>query len=114
VRGAEGFGGHVEGFVGELPAGVFHVERRASESGIRGVAPERWRRRACRVSSPWPVRAPLAPFSQNWKLEPRRLPGHAQPGQSKPSGLFVRNSAAAASGASICSRIVLAVARNAP
>src|ERR1700761_2736500 len=30
----------------------------------------------------------FAPFSQNWKVEVCSLSGHAQPGQSKPMGLF--------------------------
>jgi hypothetical protein len=60
------------------------------------------------------VMTALAPFSQNWKVEVCSLSGHAQPGQSKPSGLFVRSNSAGASATCICSATASAVARSAP
>src|SRR6202043_767380 len=56
----------------------------------------------------------LAPFSQNWKVELCSLSGQAQPGQSKPSGLLVRNRVSGASTTPICSFTAFAVARRAP
>ena len=56
----------------------------------------------------------LRDVSQNWKVEVCSLSGQAQPGQSKPSGLFVHNSSSGASATCICSATALAVARSAP
>ncbi|MNT28299.1 hypothetical protein D3C72_1639780 [compost metagenome] len=56
----------------------------------------------------------LAPFSQNWKVDVWALSGQAQPGQSKPSGLLVRNSSTGASAIRIWSATAWAVALSAP
>lgn len=52
----------------------------------------------------------FAPFSQSWKVEVCSLSGQAQPGQSKPSGLFMRSGVSSASTTSIWSRTASAVA----
>src|SRR5215831_15105306 len=56
----------------------------------------------------------LAPFSQNSKELVCRGSGHAQPGQSKPSGWFIDNKALEPLSSTLCSRSALAVACRAP
>jgi hypothetical protein len=55
-----------------------------------------------------------APFSQNSNELVCRESGHAQPGQSKPSGWFIASSALVPLISTLCSRSALAVACRAP
>jgi hypothetical protein len=92
-------------------AGILQVVVAPGQQFGDGVRGEEFRRDALFRGSQ--VTA-LAPFSQNWDVDVGDLSGHAQPGQSKPSGLLVRRSSTGASGMRIWSATALAVAFSAP